>query len=313
MDSESLKPQEVADMLKITRNMVYVLIRRGELNGYRVGNKVRVDLNEVIHYKNRNRKASGDTGTLVVQAPILHEEECIVEQTSFIVCGQDMLLDVLAAFLEQNPNGTRATRSYVGSYTALCALYQGEVQMAAIHLWNGETGEYNIPYVRMLMPGVHTVVVHLAQRMTGFCVAQGNPKGIRSWDDLKRGDISIANRQKGSGTRILLDEHLKLLKISEKTVPGYRREFPTNLTAATVVAHGGADYSVIDEKTAAQIQKVDFIPLQKERFDIVLRKDDMNNPYVKAVIEIINSDEFKMVIEDMGGYDLSETGKITET
>ncbi len=320
MESDtSLKPQEVADMLKITRNMVYVLIRRGELNAYRVGNKVRVDQSDVEYYKSKNRKTSEmhhDTDTIVqnkLSRPILHEEDCIIDQTSFVICGQDLIVDILAAFLEHHPEGIRATRSYVGSYTALCALYQGEVQLATVHLWNGQTGEYNIPYVKMLLPGVQTSIIHLAQRMIGFCVAPGNPKDIRSWDDLKRGDIKIANRQKGSGTRILLDEHLKLLQVSEKTLQGYRREFPTNLTAATVVAHGGADFSVIDEKTASQIQKVDFIPLQKERYDIVVRSEDFSSPHVKAIIEIINSSEFQTTIEEVGGYDLSETGKITET
>lgn len=312
----ALKPQEVADMLKITRNMVYVLIRRGELNGYRVGNKVRVDLEDVESYKAQNRrasKASPNVGPAFNRGRILHEEDCAVDQMSFVLCGQDMLLDILSSFLEQHPQGVRATRSYVGSYTALCALYQGETKLAAIHLWNGQTGEYNLPYVRMLMPGIHATVIHLAWRTAGFCVARGNPKGISSWDDLKRDDLRITNRQRGSGTRILLDEHLKLLQVSGKKLPGYQREFPTNLTAATVVAHGGADLSIIDEKTASQIQKVDFIPLQKERLDLVIRNEDLSDPRINAVLEIINSSDFKTVVENIGGYDLAKTGMITET
>lgn len=316
----SLKPQEVADMLKITRNMVYRMIRRGELQGYRVGNKVRVDLEDVEAYKKLNKKtkmsemrsdvspAAGEDEKM----PLLHQEDCLIEKSDFVICGQDVILDVLTDFLMRHPHGVVPQRSYAGSYTGLCALYRDDVQVAAVHLWNGETGEYNLPYVKMLMPGVHAAVIRLASRRQGFCVIQGNPKSISKWEDLKRGGLTIANRQKGSATRILLDEHLKQLNIPENSLPGYRRELPTNLIAASIVARGGADVALCDEKTASQVQNVEFIPLQTEQFDLVMRQENLERQPFNAMLEIIRSSEFKEIISGIGGYDLTETGKMIE-
>ncbi len=320
-NNTSLKPQEVADMLKITRNMVYRLIRRGELNGYRVGNNVRVDLKDVEEYKNSTKHFKKPISETQEDLPdnssdprlsMLYYGNNLLDGKQFVICGQDTILDVLIAFLERRISGFIPQRSYAGSYSGLCALYQGTVQVASTHIWNGEKNEYNIPYIKTLLPGLPTLVITLATRMQGYCVAKGNPKAIKNWDDLKRNDIVIANRQRGSATRILLDEHLRLLSASAAKLQGYRREFPTTLMAACTVAKGGADFSISDERTARQVQNVDFVPLQKERLDLVMREDVSDTSPYHTIIEIIQSSEFKTVIEGIGGYDLSELGKIVK-
>lgn len=312
-DNSVLTPQEVADILKIARNTVYELIKRGELNSYRVGKKVRVDSKDVEEYKNRTKSLKNNTHSTAIQEnthknPFLNEK--LPPSSSFVICGQDILLDILSRYLQMHPNGVQALRSYVGSYNGLYNLYQGNVQMAAAHLWDGETGQYNIPYVRRMLPGIPSVVIHLACRLQGFYVFKGNPKGINGWEDMKRKDITIINREKGSGTRILLDEHLRLLGIPSKSIKGYSRESTSHLAIASTVARGGADIGIGNEKSGLQVKGIDFIPLQTEKYELVIKKEDMEKAPFQAVLEILRSQELKMEIEGIGGYDLTEIGKI---
>ncbi len=312
-DNPALTPQEVADILKITKNTVYELIKRGKLNGYRVGNKVRVDLNDVEEYKNSTKnikshemfQRSGEP--LIVSA----SEPFTVQGNSFVICGQDIMLDVLSRMLAMYSNSnTQILRSYAGSYNGLYALYNNEVQLATAHLWDSTTNQYNIPYIRCMLPGTPAVIYHLADRMQGFYVAKGNPKGITGWDDLKRDDLTIVNREKGSGTRVLLDERMRLLGLDSRSIRGYNRESLTHLAVAGIVSRGGADFAIGNEKVAAQVSNVDFIPLQKERYDLIIKKENMRNPIFEYVIKIINSDEFKQELLGIGGYDLNETGTV---
>jgi putative molybdopterin biosynthesis protein len=312
-DNSALTPQEVADILKIAKNTVYELIKRGELNSYRVGKKVRVDAKDVDEYKNRTKsiKSKNQPGSITASIrsnPFLGEES--IRGNGFVICGQDVLLDILSRYLQLHPNGTQALRSYVGSYNGLFALYQGNVQMATAHLWDGDTGQYNVPFVRRMLPGVPAVIIHLACRLQGFYVAKGNPKGIIGWEDLKRKDITIINREKGSGTRVLLDEHLRKLGIAAKNIKGYERESTSHLAIASTVARGGANIGIGNEKSGLQVRGIDFIPLQTERYELVIKKEDMEKAPYQAVLEILRSQEFKLELEGIGGYDLTEIGKI---
>jgi putative molybdopterin biosynthesis protein len=312
-DNSALTPQEVADILKIAKNTVYALIKRGELNSYRVGKKVRVDISDVDEYKNRTKsiKSNPQAGPVqdTIRANPLSQEEP-PRSGGFVICGQDILLDILSRYLQLHPNGVQALRSYVGSYNGLYALYQGKVQMATAHLWDGDTGQYNVPYVRRMLPGVPAVIIHLACRLQGFYVPKGNPRGIKGWEDLKRKDITIINREKGSGTRVLLDEHLRRLGISSGSIKGYDRESTSHLAIASTVARGGADIGIGNEKSGLQVKGIDFIPLQTERYELVIRKEDMDKAPFKAAVEILRSPEFLMELEGIGGYDLAETGRI---
>ena len=311
-NKNALTTQEVAEMLKIAPNTVYELIKRGEINSYKVGRKVRFTLSDVEDYINRSKTIKS------VAAPVENEElkyskiqsNFELNSRGFVICGQDLMLDVLSNYLENRLNGMPALRAYIGSYNSLTSLYQGSVQVASAHLWDGDTGQYNIPFVRRLLPGIPAVIIHLTYRMQGFYVVKGNPKKIKTWSDLKRSDITIINREKGAGSRVLLDEHLRLLGIYGSSIKGYSRETQSHLTAASTVGRGGADVAVGHEKIARQVDSIDFIPLQKERYDLVVKKKDMHTLPIQAIIEILRSDEFKTEFEGIGGYDTSEMGNI---
>jgi putative molybdopterin biosynthesis protein len=314
VENKPLTPQEVADILKISKSTVYELMKRRELNAYRVGKKLRVDLQDVENYKNKTKdiKSISTFSPEVnkINTPTLIYEESTDKSSSFIISGQDVILDILCRYLDRHPKGVRALRSYEGSYNAIYSLYQGGCQVATAHMWYGKTGEYNVPYIERMLPGTPTIIIRLASRMQGFYVAKGNPKNIKDWNDIKRPDVVIINREKGSGTRILLDEHLRKMGISGKAINGYSRESQSHLAVASTVARGGADIGIGNEKACLQVQGIDFIPIQKEQYDMIIKKEDMNLPAFNAIFEILRSDEFKLELQGLGGYDLTELGKV---
>jgi putative molybdopterin biosynthesis protein len=318
MDQNSvLTTQEVADMLKIAKNTVYELIKRGELNSYKVGKKVRIDLKDVLEYKERTKTApfASKSGTSQVSTPAQAYPGFAAGSNApnpVILCGQDIILDLITRYLETDTPRFPVLRSFEGSYNGLYSLYHGAVHLTTVHLWDPESDQYNIPYVKRLLPGVPSLLVHLVKRYQGFYVAKGNPKNIQGWEDLKRNDITIINREKGSGTRILLDGHLKRLGVSASTIPGYQRESTSHLAIASTIARGGADLGLGNEKSALQVSGIDFIPLQEEQLDIVFRKEALERPEFKAIVDVINSKEFKQELSGLGGYVLDRIGEIEE-
>jgi putative molybdopterin biosynthesis protein len=305
-DESALTAQDVADRLKIAKNTVYELVKRKELKSYKVGRKMRFTQADVESYIDGSRggSASGEPGA---------RESSLAKSSEggFIICGQDSILDVLASRLEKIQGLDRPPlRAYIGSYKGLSALYHGEVHAATSHLWDGDSGVYNLPFVRRLLPGISCVLVHLTARTQGFYVALGNPKGISGWEDLRRDDIILVNREKGAGSRVLLDERLRLMKLPGRGIKGYSREEANHLSVAGAVGRGEADLGLGDMKAASQVEGVDFIPLQKEDYALVLKKEDMPSPVVKAIMDILGSREFREQFRHMKGYDISDIGKI---
>lgn len=318
MENTPLTPQEVADFLKISKCTVYELIKRKDLNAYKVGNKVRVDSDDVEAYKNKTKsiKSKGTQNNDITPAtttttPLpFNALERNLENKGFVICGQDSLLDIICRHLGRHPHGIHALRSYDSSYTALYSLYRGEVQVAAAHIWDGKTDEYNTPYVERMLPGIPAVIINLASRIQGFYVLKGNPKKISNWKDLRREDISIINHEAGSGSRILLDEHLKKMGLQGNMINGYTNESYSPMALASAIIRGRADLCIGLEMPFLQAREIEFIPIQKERYDLVMKKENMNHPVFKAIIEIISSEDFKMEMHGIGGYDLSDAGKI---
>ncbi len=237
-------------------------------------------------------------------------EEVELQRSSLIICGQDIMLDILGRHLESRMSSIRALRYQVGSFSGLWALYHGKADLIGIHLLDGDTQQYNIPYVRHLLPGIPTVIIHLAIRTQGFFVAQGNPKNIKDWQDLTRADLKMINREKGSGTRVLLDEQLRCLQLDSSQINGYANEEYSHLAVASAVARGEADLGLGNEKAYLQVKGIDFIPLQKERYEMVIKKEDIDKPQFQTVLEIIRSPEFKAELQGLGDYELGEIGQI---
>ncbi|MGC5328646.1 substrate-binding domain-containing protein [Brevibacillus sp. SYSU BS000544] len=305
-DSLSYSPEEISKILKISKGTVYELIRRGEIPSYRVGKKIRVNPADLEIYTKSTLPISK---TVTPSGPV-NIERLILESQGLILCGQDVVLDVLTRHMEKQSPLIRSLRSYVGSVDGLFALYRGTANATATHLLDAETGEYNLPYVRRMLPGQRVVVINLVYRTQGFYVAPGNPKSILKWEDLLRPDVRFVNREKGSGTRVLLDERLRHSNLDPKLIQGYDNEEMSHIAVASAVARGVADVGVGTEKAALQVREVEFIPLQKERYDLVLYKEDLEKPIFQTLVSVLRSREFRNEIDGMGGYDISKTGEV---
>jgi putative molybdopterin biosynthesis protein len=184
--------------------------------------------------------------------------------------------------------------------------------MSAAHLWDAETDTYNYPFIRRLLPGLPVGVFRLGGRMQGLYVRKGNPLNIQGWQDFSRPGLAMINRERGSGTRILLDQKLVQLGINGASVKGYGREATSHLACASTVDKGGAELGCGCERGLEGVSGVEFVPLQMEWYDFVFRLADRNTPAVRTICAYISSDDFKRDLETMGGYDLSQTGRYEE-
>lgn len=306
-EDTSYTPEEVAKLLKISRFTVYEMIKRGELLCYRIGRKMRIEASDLENYK---RKARG-----LENNDLQHTDQCMTSAVKLdtdnrlVVCGQEMILDILTKHLERQLPKSSFLRSYTCSMDGLLALYHGSANVAATHLLDGETGEYNIPYVRALLPGQRFILVNLVYRYMGFLVTHQNPRNITDWSDLARADVKFVNREKGSGARVLLDEKIRCLNIDQRLIQGYNQEETSHLAIASCISRGAADVGLGIEKVAMQVPNLAFIPLQKERYDLVMRKEDLDKPQFKVLLSILRSSSFRNEIAGMGGYDVSRMGE----
>jgi putative molybdopterin biosynthesis protein len=157
---------------------------------------------------------------------------------------------------------------------------------------------------------MNLMVVHLACRTVGFYVQKGNPRGLSGWTDLARGELFMVNRERGSGMRVLLDARLSLGGIAPSQVAGYNRVCTTHLAAAATVARGGGDFALGSEKAARQVNGIDFIPLQQERYELVFQKEDLARPLFRAMVEVVQAPAFRQELDGLGGYDTRETGRV---
>ena len=304
--NKSLSTQEVADILHVSKSTIYDLIRRGEIHSYKIGRKVRFTQDDVDAYiaRSRHEHSTRPVKNVDTQSTLLTPEKD--EEPELIISGQDVVLDILANYLQQE--GVNAARTYLNSFEGLLSLYQDNIQVAACHLYDGEG--YNTSYVRSLMPGIPAVLVNVSYRTQGFYIQKGNPKGIRSWEDLGRDDIAILNRRVGSSARILLDTQLKRLGIPARQVKGYDKIMKSHLTMAAAIASGEADLAIGTERISHQIEDLDFIPLMEERFDFVIKKELLAAESVQKLLKVLNSPEFRREVAHFSGNDYRDLGKI---
>lgn len=229
------------------------------------------------------------------------------KNTIYIVGSHDMALNILVDLTQRNNKKTKIQVTNAGSLGGLIALQEERAHLAGIHLLDEETGEYNYPYVKKVLPGREVAIVHLAYRIQGLMFARGNPKGIKGLTDLKRKDITFVNRQKAAGTRVLLDIQLRQLGINPKEIKGYEKELDTHLAVGLAVAHGEADIGLGIE-AAARSCNIDFLPLFRERYDLVIPIANYRSELLAPLLRAVASEEFKAVVNKTGGYDTTQTG-----
>lgn len=230
-----------------------------------------------------------------------------VENTLVIIGSHDVTLDLLANEVKKYHPQLNISSAHVGSMGGILALKRGEAHMAGIHLLDPETGEYNVSYIKRYLADRDIVLVNLIYREQGLMIPKGNPKGIKGIEDLARQDIMFINRQRGAGTRLLLDLKLKELGISPEQVNGYNREEYTHMAVAAAVSGGSADVG-LGIFAAAKALGLDFIPVSPERYDLAIPREFYELESVQTVLNVIKTTEFKEKVLALGGYDTSKTG-----
>ena len=228
-----------------------------------------------------------------------------VEKTIVVLGSHDLTIDLMAQFLAER--GARLSSANVGSVGGLIALRRGEAHLAGSHLLDPATGEFNLPYIVQYLPDVPVVVFGLVQREQGLIVAADNPKAIRSLEDLARGEITFVNRQRGAGTRLLLDHHLARLGISPEKVGGYGREEYTHLAVAVAVASGRADCG-LGIRAAASALGLGFLPLFQERYDLVIPSAFVDSAVLHPLLALLEDPAFRKAVADLPGYDPAPMG-----
>lgn len=232
-----------------------------------------------------------------------------VDRTIVAIGSHDMALDLLSSAIARIQPGASLSSSNVGSLGGLIALQRGEAHLAGSHLLDEDTGEYNLASVRRHLAGRPVVIVNLVYRDQGLIVPPGNPHGIRSLEDLVRPNVRFVNRQKGAGTRVLLDYKLKTMGIDPTRVRGYEREEYTHLGVAAAVLSGTADVG-LGILAAARALGLEFIPLLKERYDLVIPLEHYESERLAPLRQAIESSAFRQEVEVLGGYDASEMGRV---
>ena len=231
-----------------------------------------------------------------------------IERTIVATGSHDLVLDLAASALrERDPRLTFAS-SNVGSLGGLMALRDGLCHLAGSHLLDPETGEYTLPYVERLLPGRDLAVVRLVHREQGLMVAPGNPLGLTGVDDLVRPGLRYVNRQRGAGTRVLLDHELARRGIEPSAVHGCAREEHTHLAVAAAVAAGRADCG-LGVLAAARAFELDFVPVANEPYDLVLARESADDELLAPLWELLGTQAFQESVEALGGYETGEMGR----
>jgi putative molybdopterin biosynthesis protein len=224
--------------------------------------------------------------------------------------SHDLTIGILEDRLKRRAPRLKVSMTNVGSLGGLLALKRGEAHVIGTHLLDPQTGVYNLPDIRRLLgASADVVVVRLAIREQGLITAAGNAKRIRTLRDLTRADVRFVNRQPGAGTRVLLDYQLGRLRIAPRRIAGYEREEFTHMAVAVAVASGLADCG-LGIRSAAVALGLDFVPIEREEYDLVMRADFAASDTGTLLLETIRSAEFRAAVEQLGGYDLREAGTI---
>lgn len=237
----------------------------------------------------------------------LRRDLSAIRQTILLAGSHDPLLDLLGSLLARAHPGRGLAVAPLGSLGGLLALSRREAHLAGSHLLDEATGEYNLPFLPRYVPEP-VAVVNLVFRQQGLLVQPGNPKGIRDWADLSRPGVSFINRQRGSGTRVLLDLELTRRGLDPAQIEGYEREEYTHTGLAAAVQGGTADVG-LGLYSAARALGLDFVPVAEERYDLVIPERELETARIGDLLEVVRSAAFRAAAAQLGGYDTRQSGE----
>jgi|YNPNPStandDraft_1061719.scaffolds.fasta_scaffold08485_2 molybdate-binding protein/DNA-binding transcriptional regulator YhcF (GntR family) len=241
-----------------------------------------------------------------------HQQPAPTGRTLRFVGSHDPAISLIAAHCADFAAGYTVAVTFTGSLGGLIALAEGKADMAGSHLWDEASDTYNLPFVERLLPGQRVALLTLAHRRLGLIVAPGNPLQISGLADLARPGVRFVNRQRGAGTRVWLDAHLRRLGIQPEQVVGYGEEEPTHMEVARAVATGRADVGLGIE-AASLGYRLGFVPLTRERYDLIIPEEAWALPAVQGLSSWLATPQARSLIAELGGYETDETGQVTWT
>lgn len=300
MSEEMMSTKEVAGYLGVHEKQVYALVKTKKIPSTRVTGKwvfPRKLIDEWIETHARQ-------GLEKAREKIAHMDGAL------LACGSnDPILDMLQTAMKKSYPEFLILSANTGSTEGLKALNRGYTDLAWSHLLDPKSGQYNIPFLPTYLPDVKVVVVNVFHRELGLIMAPKNPFAIQGLKDLAKKGVRFVNRQKGSGTRMLLDHHLKQGRIPSSKIQGYDREIYTHFEVGLSILSKEADAGVATV-AVAKLFGLPFIPIANESFDMILEKNTFFHKGIQAFIEVLNSREFRQRVEPIGSYDFKDSGKI---
>ncbi|PAB59874.1 molybdopterin biosynthesis protein [Anaeromicrobium sediminis] len=250
------------------------------------------------------QELEGIQGGKTVEVELLKDKNEI-ENTIVSIGSHDLILDILSNIISKTHNNIFLSSAHVGSLGGIMSMKRGEAHMAPIHLLDELTGTYNESYIKKYLKNKDMVLIKGIKRQQGFILQKNNPKNIKVFEDLLNKDLVFVNRQKGSGTRVLLDYNLKKLGLDSSLIRGYEREMTTHMNVASCVLSGSAHVGV-GVKSVANTMNLDFIPIGLEDYDFLVPKKFIDTHMINNFISILKSQEFKDELENLGGYEMED-------
>ena len=300
MSDEIMSTKEVAKYLGVHEKQVYALIKSKRIPSTRVTGKWVFPKKLVDDWIDSSAKSG------LEQA---RQKSKRIEGAFLASGSNDPILDMLHTYMRKSYPEFYIFSANTGSTDGLKALNMGYTDMAWSHLLDPKSGQYNVPFLSGFLPNVKPVVVNLFRRDLGFVVSPKNPLHLNGFEDLIQKRVRFINRQKGSGTRILLDHHLKRLRISPSKVNGYEKEVYTHFEVGLSILSKEADVGIATV-AVSKLLGLAFIPITQECFDMILDQSTFFEKGIQAFIEILNSREFRNRIGGLGSYDFKDSGKI---
>jgi excisionase family DNA binding protein len=300
MSEEMMSTKEVARYLGVHEKQVYALVKAKRIPSTRITGKWVFPKRLIDEWIETHAKQGLEKA----------REKSASMGGALLACGSnDPILDMLQTYLKKTYPEFLILSANTGSTEGLKALNSGYTDLAWSHLLDPKSGQYNIPFLPTYLPDVKAVVVNLFHRELGLIMASKNPFSIKGFEDLSKKGVRLVNRQKGSGTRVLLDHHLQELQIPSAKIKGYEREVYTHFEVGLSILSKEADVGIATI-AVAKLLGLPFVPIANESFDMILEQNTFFHKGIQAFIETLNSKEFRQRVEPIGAYDFKDSGKI---
>lgn len=303
MSEELMNTKEVAHYLGIHEKQVYFLIKDKKIPSTRITGKWIFPKKLIDEWIDENAHKG------IAQA---RKKGNRVEGALLAAGSNDPVLDMLHTHLRNAYPEFYIFSANTGSTEGMKALNKGYTDIAWSHLFDPQTGEYNIPFIPFYLADINPVVVNLFSRELGFIVASSNPLGIKTFADLAKEGVTFINRQSGAGTRIMLDYHLEKEGIPASAIHGYAKEVFTHFEVGLSVLSKEADVGIVTS-VVAKLLGLDFVPITRENFDMIVDKSIYFEKGIQAFLEVLNSGGFKNRVAGLGNYDFNKSGRVLYT